>query len=459
MPVEVIMPKVDMDMANGIIAHWHAIEGDTVIEGEPLFDIETDKSNMEVEAPASGVLKQVVAANGDTVNIGVCIAQIYAQDEALVPLDEAADTRTSTLLANEVDEHHAGTGVGNPMSSASNSSSNNLSTSLNDVSAVADVVNLSGAIADQSDKIRATPLARKIAKQRSIALHSVTGSGPRGRITKRDVENAAEHVRTIEASSPTTQSTLASTTQLDALGIAYTRIPAGRMRTTIARRLTDSKSSVPHFYLECDCRVDTLQAYRKDLNEGLGIQALGIQELADNVSLKISLNDLIVMAAAKALEAVPEANVLWAGAEVIQLHDANISVAVSIDNGLMTPVVRAAQSKSIKTITVELGDLSARARLGKLSPSEYQGGSMSVTNLGMYGVQRFQAIINPPEAMILAVGAASKQIVVDEHDQPLVTQVMSVCLSCDHRVVDGVVAARWLKAFQSRIENPIQLML
>ncbi len=454
MPVEVIMPKVDMDMANGIIAQWHAKEGDTVVEGEPLFDIETDKSNMEVEAPASGVLRQVAASNGDTVDIGVCIAQIYAQDEALVSQVDAASiqhgsppshaSESEVRRAAIVGANHAGNVASSqPLAADADTHATSMATS------VADVVKLTGVRSDQTEKVRATPLARKIAGQLGVSLDSVNGSGPRGRITKSDVERAAASTRMVETPVSAPDSVGASTAQLDALGIAYTRLPVGRMRTTIAQRLSDSKSSIPHFYLECDCRVDTLQAYRKQLNEALG---------ADN-SLKISLNDLIVMAAAKALEAVPEANVSWAGADIIQYQDANISVAVSVEGGLMTPVVRGAQAKSIKILSAELGDLSARARQGKLSPNEYQGGSMSITNLGMFGVQRFQAIINPPEAMILAVGSASRQIVVDDNDQPAVANVMSVCLSCDHRVLDGVVAARWLQAFKARIENPIQLML
>ncbi|MBX2826028.1 MAG: 2-oxo acid dehydrogenase subunit E2, partial [Gammaproteobacteria bacterium] len=242
---------------------------------------------------------------------------------------------------------------------------------------------------------------------------------------------------------------VASTERLDALGIDYTAQPVSRMRAAIADRLTLSKSSVPHFYLERDCQVDKLKSYRQDLNDAL----------VSGDAARISLNDLVVQSAAKALMDVPEANVAWAGTQIIQYREAAVSVAVSVDDGLMTPVIRQAHLKTTQALSEELAGLATRARQGKLASHDCQGGSMSVTNLGMYGVQRFQAIINPPESMILAVGEASQRIIVGAQGQAETASVMSVCLSCDHRVIDGTVGARWLQAFQGYIENPVRLLL
>ena len=436
MPVEVIMPKVDMDMSSGRIVQWHAKEGDTVKVGEPLFDIETDKANMEVESPACGILQQVAASNGDTIDIGVCIAYIYVEGEQLISPGEVALTgQHIPPSATDAEQKHDA--VEDP---------DCIVTTQAPDSSPSDAVSLPCAVKDKAEKVRATPLARKFAEQYKVNLSSLSGSGPRGRITRQDVESAVNDKPLIDGKATAQALTVASTTQLDSLGIAYSCVPLDRMRLTIANRLTQSKASVPHFYLECDCRMDKLLAYRQELNTALG----------NNAGIKISLNDLIVMAAGSALDAEPDANVAWAGTQVIQFHDANVSVAVAVDGGLMTPVVRATQKKSIMVLSAELAELSTRARQGKLSPREYQGGSMSISNLGMFGVQRFQAIINPPESMILAVGAASPKIVVGDNDQPCIRRVMSVCLSCDHRVLDGVVAARWLQAFRDWIENPIR---
>ena len=438
MPVEVIMPKVDMDMATGLVAQWHAREGDTVKQGEPLFDIETDKSNMEIESPATGILRQVVASNGDTVDIGVCIAQIYAEGEQQIAPRDTSRTDcvqpSDTTAGQPPDDQESNDCAGDAPATSSTDK---------------DPSGMSGTVADKADKFRATPLARKLAMRNNVSLQNVSGSGPRGRITRHDIESAVENVLPVDRNATTQALAVASATQLDALGIAYTRVPLHRMRSTIAARLTLSKASVPHFYLECDCRMDKLQALRQELNAALG----------NDEDKRVSLNDLIVMAASRALEAVPDANVSWAENGIIQYHDANVSVAVSVDGGLMTPVVRAAQHKNIRTLSAEISELITRARQGKLSPQESQGGSMSITNLGMFGVQRFHAIINPPESMILAVGAASPQLMLGDDEQPTVAHVMTVCLSCDHRVLDGVVAARWLQAFRERIENPVQLML
>lgn len=443
MPVDVIMPKVDMDMAHGTIAQWHVKEGDSVKQGDPLFDIETDKANMEVEAPASGVLHQVSAQNGDAVDIGVCIAQIFLQGES-PDIGEARDSN-NTSDASYTSELRYSNGTKNVPVKADSYHANAHVNPVEDTLAGAD---LRVGSSSSKERVRATPLARKLAGQHDLDLGHVTGTGPRGRITKSDVLNAASSATVNRSSSTDRPSANTIKAQLTSLGVAFNSVPVNRMRATIASRLTESKSSIPHFYLESDCRIDKLQSYRQDMNASL-----------ENADYRISLNDLVVLAAAKALEEVPEANVAWAGSELIQYSDSDISVAVSLPDGLVTPVVRAAQSMSISKLALHLDDLNSRAKAGKLLPEEYQGGSMSVSNLGMHGVQKFQAIINPPQSMILAVGSATRQFIPDEDDQPVLAQLMSVCLSCDHRVLDGVVAACWLQAFRERLENPVSLLM
>ena len=423
MPVEVIMPKVDMDMDHGTVAQWHKQEGENVAKGEALFDIETDKATMEVESPATGTLRQITAAAGEQIAIGSCIAQIYADGEALLneeATDKHTDTTTQTNAAN--------------------------ATASKDTLAKTTTVTPGS---KRNGDVRASPSARRVARENQVNLAEVVGTGPRGRITRDDVDQHLASMQTLPGKAVDTLSATVSTAQLDALGIGYSTLPVSRMRTAIARRLTESKSSVPHFYLEQDCRVDKLQAFRRDLNAAL----------ADRDAGSVSLNHLIVQACARALLAVPQANVAWAGTHVVQYQHAAVAVAVSLDEGLLTPVLRNADQKSIETLAAELDALIDQARQGKLATHQLQGASMSVSNLGMFGVQRFKAIINPPESMILAVGTATPTPVVGEDGQITTANSMTVCLSCDHRVIDGAVAARWMQAFRRYIENPVQLLL
>ncbi|AGI74218.1 dihydrolipoyllysine-residue acetyltransferase component of pyruvate dehydrogenase complex [Octadecabacter arcticus 238] len=419
MPIEVILPKVDMDMSSGTIASWYKSEGEMVEEGEALFDIETDKATMEVESPGTGTLHFVSAKEGDIVPIGQSVAWLFAEGEEVVePAGSGVSTAdTVQAAAVESDTTEEPIVVGSP-------------------------VFLSGT--------RATPLARRVAKKLNIDLQSVGGSGPRGRIVRSDVEKAA---KSGTASPPPQTITVGGKTgaqkTADELGLAYTKVPVDRMRSIIAARLTESKSTVPHFYLNADLQIDKLLEMRVQIN-------LALQ---NTDAKKISVNDLLVKACAAALKTVPEANASWDGDSIIKFDDAHISVAVSIDGGLITPVVRNAQKKDIQTISSEIADLAARAKTGKLGSKEYQGGSFSISNLGMFGVKSFNAIINPPESMILAVGQGAAQFVPDNEGNPKLATVMSVTLSCDHRVVDGALGAVWLKKFKELIENPTSLML
>lgn len=420
MPTEVIMPKVDMDMASGTIAAWHLEEGQNVEKGAPLFDIETDKATMEVESPATGTLRFVIANKGAEIPIGDPVGWIFAEDEALIEPARAANESASSLVED------------------ANSDANDEAPSINVTSSAANESN-----------VRATPIARRIAKSKNISLIDIVGTGPRGRITRSDVENAVQN-ETIIPTPPhrgTTQSDAKKTA--DKFGIEYIEVLVDRMRATIAARLTESKSTVPHFYLDMDCRIDKLLSFRSELNAALDGTA----------ARRISINDLLVRACALTLAAVPEANASWANDRILQYKDANVSIAVAIDGGLMTPVVKGAQKKSIQTLSNEIADLATRAKSGKLANSEYQGGSFSISNLGMFGVKSFNAIINPPESMILAVGGAEQHFYVGETGTPDLGTKLSVCLSCDHRVVDGAVGAKWLSKFKSLLENPIELTL
>ncbi len=418
MPTEVIMPKVDMDMASGTIAEWHVAEGQQVEKGDALFDIETDKATMEIESPASGTLRFVSANQGDEIAIGGVVAWIFAKDEAL-----EAPAGAAGIVPAPSGSKESPVDTGNPIPADTPSNGN----------------------------FRATPLARRMARSAEIDLGTIKGSGPRGRIIRIDIEQAMTDIAP-ESRQPVSRHPVAGVDArkiADGLGIDYRVIKPGRMRQVIAERLSESKATVPHFYLSADCRIDDLLALRGQVNT--------VIDAVDGK--KVSLNDLLIRACAMALRAVPQANASWAGDSILQYESANISVAVAVDGGLVTPVVRDAQDKDIQAISVEMGDLAERARAGKLAKHEYQGGSFSISNLGMYGVKAFTAIINPPESMILAVGQGQLRIVVGEDGLPETATVMSVNLSCDHRVVDGAVGALWLSHFQRLIENPASLLL
>ena len=423
MPVEVIFPKVDMDMTSGTIADWHRAEGEFVEEGEALFDIETDKAAMEVESPGTGTLHFVSAHKGDEVPIGKVIAWLFADGEDVVtpagtasPVEAMSKERTAAVQIGE------------------------------DKDVVAPTFH---------EDVRATPLARRIAKDHGVALTAVAGTGPRGRITRADVEGhvGGPEAEGIAAAVPAATAggnrMIGVQEAADDLGLAYDLIPVNRMRSVIAARLTEAKSTVPHFYLDADVRLDALLAFRGRVN------AAG----AKTGEKKVSINDILVRACALALKKVPEANASWDGDQIVRYQHAHISVAVAIDGGLVTPVVLEADSKGLRIVSGEIAELAGRAKAGKLSPDELKGGSFTISNLGMFGIKSFNAIINPPQSMILAVGQGIKQFVPDEIGNPKLATVMSVTLSCDHRVVDGTLGAAWLREFKSIVESPQEIKL
>ena len=421
MPIEVIFPKVDMDMASGTIADWHKAEGDLVDKGEALFDIETDKATMEVESPGTGTLHFVSAQRGDEVPIGQVVAWLFADGEEVV-----SQGGIPAPAENHLSQEPAAIQTGEDT---------RIDTPIFD------------------DGVRATPAARRIAKDRGIELSLVVGTGPRGRITRADVEgyvDAAERVAAIvPASMPAASAKTGAQETADDLGLSYDLIPVNKMRSVIAARLTESKSTVPHFYLDADIQLDALLDLRGKVN------AAGAEE----GKRKISINDFLVKACALALKKVPDANASWDGDQIIRYQNAHISVAVAVDGGLVTPVVREAETKDLRCVSGEIADLADRARAGTISSAELKGGSFSISNLGMLGVKSFNAIINPPESMILAVGQGVEQFVPDDNGNPKLATVMNVTLSCDHRVVDGALGAVWLQEFKSLVEFPLGIVL
>lgn len=412
MPVEVIMPKVDMDMTHGTLAVWHVAEGGAVKQGAPLFDIETDKAAMEVEAPATGRLFQIGAGKGDLVAVGTVIAWIYAEGE--VP---------GAAVAAPMGVPAAATPTAPPAPPP--------------------------VVAAPAQKVRATPLARRIAAEHGVDLGAVTGTGPNGRIQKDDVEAARQSPAS--ALQPALPATPPGPAPGSALGPyanrPHTPLALDSMRRTIAARLTEAKATIPHFYLRGEVRVDELLAVRTRMNSAHAAR-----------DIKLSLTDYIVKAVALSLIAVPEANAVWGGDHILRMGVADIALAVAIDGGLITPVIRDAETKGLAALSAEIKDLAARARTRKLAKAEFQGGSFTISNLGMYGVDSFDAIINPPQAAILAVGSTLVRPVFTPEGTVVPEHYLKLTLSVDHRVIDGALAARLLQAITMHLENPYSLL-
>jgi pyruvate dehydrogenase E2 component (dihydrolipoamide acetyltransferase) len=425
MAVEVIFPKVDMDMDKGSISKWHVKDGDKVKKGQAVFEIETDKSAMEIEAPADGVIKLSDVKEGASVNIGTVVAMIYAAGEA-----------AQSFAPYPVTPAKAGAGL----------------------SALA-IVTQPGPGLRRDDVsvgtgVRATPLARRLAKQAGVALASLTGSGPRGRITAVDVKAVPVQQDSVPRRNDVVLGGGMETAAIKALykDGSYDVKPLDGMRKTIAQRLVQSKQTVPHFYLSATCTIDNLMATRERLNNAA-------PKAADKSPLyKLSINDFVIKAMAVALQKVPAANVTYTDEGILQHRSSDVGVAVSVEGGLFTPVLRNAEGKSLSALSAEMKELATRARARKLQSHEYQGGTAAISNLGMFGVEQFTAIISPPHATILAVGAAVERFV-PVNKQPVFATQMTVTLSCDHRAVDGAVGAELLAAFKALIEEPALMLV
>ena len=420
MATEVILPKVDMDMATGRISRWLVAEGAMVKQGDAVFEMETDKAAMEVEAPASGMLGNVLAKEGADIPVGQTVAWIFAEGEK----PSASAPMAAALPVASAKAAPIATSSAAPATTESSRA--------------------------QAGDIRATPLARRIARNAGINLATVAGSGPRGRVVRADVEKAGTSVAKPQQATTAAPVSDAAVLKLFEAG-SFTELPHDNMRRTIARRLVEAKSTVPHFYVSADCKLDALLKLRADLNAAA-------PQISGAPAWKLSINDMVIKAWALALRDVPMANVSWTeNAMVVHAH-ADIGVAVSVQGGLITPIVRTAETKSLSVISNEMKDLAARAKARKLKPSEYNGGSSAISNLGMFGVKDFAAIINPPHATILAVGSGEQRPVV-ENGAIVPATVMTVTLSTDHRAVDGALGAEVLAAFRNFIEKPLAMLL
>lgn len=421
---EIVLPSLSAGMEDAVIARWLRREGDTVAKGDVLAEVETDKATMELEAEADGRVGRLFVADGERALVGQVIAVVVAEGEA-VP--EAAGGGQAAAASQPQPAPEAVPAVAVPAAAA----------------VTTPAAGDGGAV-----RHRASPLARRIAAQNGVDLDGITGSGPHGRIVRVDVERAIAAAAlqpqpAVAAPAPAAPSAPAAIPA----GIgAYEAVPHSNVRKVIARRLLEAKTTIPHFYLEADCEIDALLALRAEVN--------AIRDPAD----KISVNDFIVKAAALALRKVPDANVIWTGDAILKLADVDIAVAVATDGGLITPIVRQADRKSLGALSGEIRELAARAREGRLRPDEFQGGGFSVSNLGMYGVRSFSAIINPPQSCILAVGAGERRPVV-RGDAVVPASVMSCTLSVDHRSVDGALGAQFLAAFRAAVETPMTLLL
>jgi len=438
MAISILMPALSPTMTHGTLARWLVAEGDPVRSGDVIAEIETDKATMEVEALDDGIMARILVKEGaQNVAVNDVIAVMAEEGEsteaaagsiAAAPPVASVQPAAPLQPATQTVLPSGGKDAPAPAPTAAVSSSS------------PSQVQSQSQSQSQSPRIFASPLARRIAADAGIDLAGLTGTGPHGRIIRADVEEAMTAGTGRARPGGQATAVMATDTQTENF------VPHNAMRRVIAERLQASKQTAPHFYLTVDCEIDTLLATRKALNAAV----------AEGV--KISVNDMVVKAAASALMAVPEVNGYFEDEGCRYFSEADVCIAVAVDNGLVTPVIRNAAKLGLTAIATASADLAGRARSGQLDPSEYAGGTFTISNLGMFGIKEFAAVINPPQAAILAVGAGEKRAVVRD-DKLAVATVMSVTLSADHRIVDGAVGARWLQAFKTAIENPVTMLL
>ncbi len=446
MPIELKMPALSPTMEEGTLAKWLVKEGDTVKSGDLLAEIETDKATMEFEAVDEGTIAQILVPEGtDNVKVGTVIAVIAGEGEdasaAKAPPAEKAEAPKADVAPQPVSSEPV---KAQPVTQTSPSTGSGRTETVSSAAPTA-----------KGDRIKASPLARRIAEQKGVDLSGLTGSGPGGRIIKADVEGAqpgaistSVRAEPLEARAPTAAPAPASDGAVPEpfSGIPHSVEKLSNMRKTIARRLTEAKQTIPHIYLTVDIRLDALLKLRGELNASL-----------EPRGIKLSVNDMLIKALAAALKATPKCNVSIFGDQLVSYDRADISVAVSVPNGLITPIIVGADSKAISAIATEMGELAGRAKEGKLQPHEYQGGTASLSNMGMFGIKQFDAVINPPQGMIMAIGAGEKRpYVVD--DALAIAMVMSATGSFDHRAIDGADGAQLMKAFKELVESPLGLV-
>ncbi len=431
MPTEILMPALSPTMEEGTLAKWLVKEGDTVSSGDLLAEIETDKATMEFEAVDEGTIGKILIAEGtEGVKVNTAIAVLLEDGES------ADDIAATPAKAPEAAPAAAGNEAAAPAASEA------------PAPAPAAPVKADGG------RIFASPLARRIAAQKGLDLARITGSGPHGRIVKADVEGATATAPAAAPASAAAAPAAAAPAGPSADAVArmyetreYEEIKLDGMRKTIAARLSEAKQTIPHFYLRRDIKLDALLKFRSQLNKQL-----------EGRGVKLSVNDFIIKAVANALQQVPACNAVWAGDRVLQLKPSDVAVAVAIEGGLFTPVLQDADTKSLSALSTEMKDLAGRARERKLAPHEYQGGTFAISNLGMFGIDNFDAIVNPPHAGILAVGSGVKKPVVGDDGELAVATVMSVTMSVDHRVIDGALGAELLQAIVDNLENPMVML-
>ncbi len=442
MSIDILMPALSPTMEEGTLAKWHVKVGDTVKAGDVIAEIETDKATMEVEAVDEGVVEAIlVDAGTENVKVNALIAKLTGEGESPAPPPAKA------APAAEAPKAAAPAPAPAPAPAAP----------VQAAGETAAPAKAAPAAAPTGDRVFASPLARRLASAANLDLKAIAGTGPHGRVVKADIEAAqkggAPAAKTASASAPAAASAAAAPRahlSLEQQGIpagSYDLVPLDGMRKTIARRLTDSFRDVPHFPLVIDLEIDALLAARAKINSLLADQGV-----------KVSVNDIVIKACAVALKRVPEANASYTPEGIAMHKHADIAVAVAIDGGLITPIVRAAETKGLAQISAEVKDLAARAKSKKLKPEEFQGGTFSVSNLGMFGIKQFASIINEPQGAIMSVGAGEQRPVVKNGELAVAT-VMTVTLTCDHRVVDGAIGAKFLAAFKPLIEEPLTLIV
>ncbi|HWA17536.1 MAG TPA: pyruvate dehydrogenase complex dihydrolipoamide acetyltransferase [Devosia sp.] len=457
MSINITMPALSPTMEEGKLAKWHVKEGDTVSSGDVIAEIETDKATMEVEAVDEGKIGKIVVPEGaEGVKVNAVIAVILQEGEsasdvkapppaAAAPAPKAAEPPKPTAApasAGATMRENAATQSAAPAAQAARNAPAAQSSSA----------------ANGAARVFASPLAKRLAKEAGIDVRAINGSGPHGRVVKSDVEavkSGKAPLRQAPAAAPATSGAVApgmSKQQVMALYPegSYEVVPNDGMRKVVAARLTEAKQTIPHFYLTLDCNIDALMAAREQINAAAPMKD-------GKPTYRLSVNDFIIKAWAAALQKVPTANATWAGDSILYHKHSDVAVAVAVPGGLFTPVVRAAETKSLRQISEEVKDLASRARSKRLAPSEYQGGTTSVSNLGMYGITHFSAVINPPHGTILAVGAGEERVYV-KHGEIKTAQFMTVTLSCDHRSVDGALGAELLAAFKGLIETPVMML-
>ncbi len=421
MSVDILMPALSPTMEEGTLSKWLVKEGDKVESGDLIAEIETDKATMEVEAIDDGIIGKILVSEGqEFIKVNTPIAILLSEGEKL------SNNKNSNEVKKETQSE--------PQKLNENIIQiNNIKEDVQTSKIISDISNKPDLKFINKERIFASPLAKRIAKQRDIPLSSITGSGPQGRILKIDIDNF---------DNKKSDNTIVNNLENNNFEI----VKNSAMRKTIAERLVKSKNEAPHFYLSLDCNIDELLKVRKTINS------------KSNDEYKISVNDMIIKASSAALIKVPKANASWDEESTKYYKNTNISVAVAIDGGLITPIVKNVQSKGLLEISIEMKNLANKAKDGKLQPEEYIGGSFSISNLGMYGIKEFSAVINPPQGSILAVGSGEKRPIVINNEISIAT-IMTVTLSCDHRVVDGAVGAQLLSEFKNFIENPSLMLL